>query len=130
MIDGLERLDELASNIQFLAEDWRQPNREADKQWESLEDESFHRTPVVMPTDPEEHWGWFTWADHKGTRNLKDMNRPELETAIRDLWPYYARFARLGSVLARDAHDLTRGEYLQREDDKKPEVEPSRSPRP
>lgn len=126
LIDGLERMDELADGVDFVEKGWRGGGLDV-QGWKREVDRKLRTTPMVQPTG-ESPWMNFQWENSAGKDCLiQDMSRQDLEMGISHAWEHSRRFARMFNAASREANRLMAGEHLQAEWDK-PEIQEAVAP--
>lgn len=130
LIDGLERMDDLATGVEFISGDWRK-GLASKSDWKSYADWALKPTPLM--DRGAEPWEGAQWCDLEGRDKLvSNLDRAELEAGIKDAWEFTRRFNKMFAFAIRESRRLMEGEYLQSEDDKPqiPLVKPKKSLRP
>lgn len=126
MIDGLERMDELADGVDFVEQTWRKADLDTDG-WKREVSRKLRPTPLTPPVS-DSPWENFQWQTVSGRDCMvQHMTRPDLEMGISQAWEHSRRFARMFNAASREANRLMCGEHLQAEWDK-PEQEAAPSP--
>ena len=122
LIDGLERMDELAYSSHLLAGNWRDGRQESRKQWDK---EMLGAEGLLVTTDledlghPGHAFGGCQWVGaERDTLTVSEMGRPDLRKAILESFDVLERFQILAEATAKDATRVMQGLWVQSEGEK------------
>lgn len=122
IVDGLERMDELAEFVGEASTDWRKEAPSTDKEWTEYSGR-YSSTPLTIPQNQDAPWTGYQISDGEGKlKGIEELNRRDLENAIRSTWNSLKRFHEIATLFSREASRLMDGEWIQGECDK-PEPE-------